>query len=629
MGILIALLLVMSAIGYGALLFKALRIPIAGSPWLITGLCFAAGYGTIGWLVFTMGVGSVLGTPFLWGLVGVGIFGLIALRDQISVADTEPKTAVHIGLFSMLGIVGAFDVMQALAPPSDADSLAYHFALPKQFLAAGEIFFVPRAIDGAVPLLVQMGYIPALGLGGEQALTFWTMLTSWALYVLVYGLARTKMSMAWSLAITLAVATTPTVIYGSGAGQVEVRIALFVLLAAWAAVRAIETGQARYLIICGAAVGFYGASKYVGLIFMASTGVVIIMQTRWFRAGLIYSTAAIIAAGQWYLWNFLHTGDPVFPMLFPVLGVSDPMIWTAEYQQMLKDVFFASETPVPVTIFGFLSYPFIATFDPPFHLDAGRTGLGPFMVLLLPFALIAACSRQTSIRWNETAIWSAIVIGFFALWFFVGSPQRIRHLLPVWPLALILLFYATQCCARAWKIETSVALFLFGVLVIQIGGAAVFGLKFVDVALGRVAPEEFRAQTISHFAPVPWLNENLDGDDRVMTTERQHLYNLDIPSFFAQEFAQAVIPVNPAFGTDQMIERMTDQEITHVVLYTDPDAKDASLPVNYEHLRKQGCLTPVHAGPSNAIASRTLAGQSTTLQFHVFGFNPERCRPGN
>lgn len=628
MGMMIALILGFSAIGYGALLFKALRIDDVGSPSLVIGLCFAAGYGLIGWLVFTIGVAGLLEPKALWALVATGLVSLIALRGRLSISPIGPLTVVQIGLLALLMVVGIFDVLQALAPPSDADSLAYHFALPKQFLAAGEIFFVPRAIDGAVPLLVQMGYIPALGLGGEQALTFWAMLASWALYILVYGLARTKMSRAWSLAATLAVATTPTVIYGSGSGQVEVRIALFVLLAAWAAVRALETGHARYLILCGCGVGFYGASKYVGLVFMASTGVIILMQKHWFRAGTIYSIAALVSAGQWYLWNYMHTGDPIFPMLFPVLGVSDPMIWNADYQQMLNDVFFASETPVPVNLLGFLSYPFIATFNPPFHLDAGRTGLGPLLILLLPFAVAAAVSCKSSNRWNDIAILSALAFGFFTLWFFVGSPQRIRHLLPIWPLAVILLFYATQHCARTWKVDKPVGLVILGVLAIQVGGAGIFGIKFVDVALGRISHAEFRDNTISHFAPVSWVNENLESKDKVLTTERQHLYNLNIPSFFAQEFAQAVIPLNPATKTQVLAERMNSEGITHVIVYTDPQADRPSLPGRFEALHLGNCLEPIHSGPSKAIASRTLSGQITTLKFHVFQFTPDRCRPG-
>jgi len=628
-GILIALLLSISAIGYGAILFRLLNIRDAGSPWLIMGLCFAAGYGLIGWLMFPIGVAGQLQTTTLWIIMNLGVLGLWFLRDRFVSDATEPPTLIHWGLVLLFLIVGFFDVLQAMAPPSDADSLAYHFALPKQFIQAGEIFFVPRAIDGAVPLLVQMGYAPALALGGAQALTFWVMLSSWALYILVYGLARTRLSSAWSLAVTLAVATTPTVIYGSGSGQVEVRLALFVLLAAWAAARAIETKNVRYIVLCGMAAGLYGASKYVGLIFMTSTAVVIMMQPRWFRAGFIFSIAAVLSGGQWYLWNFLNTGDPVFPMLFPLVGVSDPMIWNADYQKMLKDVFFASETPIPVTLFGFLSYPFIATFNPPFHLDAGRTGLGPFMVLLLPFVLAAAFSRKAIIRWNNVAVWSAIVIGFFALWFFAGSPQRIRHLLPVWPLALVLMFFAVHHCANTWNMERAFGLVILGVLVIQVGGAGIFGIKFIDVSMGRMTPSEFRENTISHFPPVPWLNENLKPTDKVMTPERQHLFDLKIPSFFAQEFAQAIIPINPMFGSSHMVLRMTEQGITHVVMYSDPNASAIRFNGNYQHLVDQQCVKEIHSGPSNAIASRTLAGQKVALKYHVFEFTPDRCLPGN
>lgn len=627
-GIAIAAILFLAVIGYGAMLFKALRIREFESPWTAYGLCFAAGFGLIGWLVFTIGITGHLSTTLLWGFTGLGLLGLWAMQGHSYASQTaEPTTIVHVGLAALLAIIGFFDVMQAMAPPSDADSLAYHFALPKQFIQAGEIFFVPRAIDGAVPLLVQMGYIPALALGGEQALTFWVMSSSWALYILVYGLARTRMSVAWSLAVTIAVATTPTMIYGSGSGQVEVRIALFVLLAAWAAARAIKTKHMRYLILCGIAAGLYGGSKYVGLVFMASTGVVILMQPKWFRVGLVYSAVAVIAAGQWYLWNYLHTGDPIFPVLFPLIGISDPAIWDMAHHRLLKDVFFAAETPIPITPIGLLSYPFIATFFPPHNLDAGRAGLGPFMVLLLPFVLVVIASRKLQWQWNRMTIWSAIVIGFVALWFFVGSPQRIRHLLPIWPLALLLMFFATQKCAKAWNVQPAMGVIIAAVLCIQVGGSVLFGIKFLDVAMGRISPAEFRENTISHFAPVPWLNANLDQNNRVLTTERLHLYDLDVPVFFAQDVAQALIPIHPSLGTETLVQSMTKQNITHVVVYTLPSPENTKYPEPFSYLVKRQCLKKIHAGPSTAIASRTLAGQKSTLQFHVLQFMPYSCLP--
>ena len=66
------------------------------------------------------------------------------------------------------------------APPADADTLAYHFVVPRKFLLDATLNFIPRAIDGAVPLLVQMTYVPALALGGEGAATLWALVSGWA-----------------------------------------------------------------------------------------------------------------------------------------------------------------------------------------------------------------------------------------------------------------------------------------------------------------------------------------------------------------------------------------------------------------------------------------------------------------
>ena len=90
---------------------------------------------------------------------------------------SERADGVFWALLAMLAFVLACDLCEGLAPPADADSLAYHFALPKQFLSAGHLQFVPRAVDGAVPLLPQMTYLVALGLGGERAMTLWTMVS--------------------------------------------------------------------------------------------------------------------------------------------------------------------------------------------------------------------------------------------------------------------------------------------------------------------------------------------------------------------------------------------------------------------------------------------------------------------
>ena len=65
--------------------------------------------------------------------------------------------------------VYSLDLLEGLLPHGDADTLAYHFAMPKLMSETGGIVFTPRAVDGAVPLLIQMTYVPMLLIGGALA----------------------------------------------------------------------------------------------------------------------------------------------------------------------------------------------------------------------------------------------------------------------------------------------------------------------------------------------------------------------------------------------------------------------------------------------------------------------------
>src|SRR6185436_15685191 len=178
-------------------------------------------------------------------------------------------------------------------------TLAYHFALPKQFLDAGHIAFVPRAGDGAIPMLVHMSYLAALGIGGERALTLWTMLSGWAVAGFLYVICRRYLDRGWSLAAAAVFLTIPAVIYGGGSGQVETRLALFALGGAMAAAEAVRTGQLRYAVLAGLFAGFFAAGKLTGLLFLPALGCVFLLNRRWLALGAAFSAAAIIAGVQW------------------------------------------------------------------------------------------------------------------------------------------------------------------------------------------------------------------------------------------------------------------------------------------------------------------------------------------
>ena len=103
--------------------------------------------------------------------------------------------------------------------------------IAKLFLEQGQIEFIPRALDGATTLLVQMTYLPVLSLGGERAINFWSFVSGGMASLAVFIIARRCLNENWSLLLTVIYLTTPVVTYAGGTGQVEIKCVLFVICA--------------------------------------------------------------------------------------------------------------------------------------------------------------------------------------------------------------------------------------------------------------------------------------------------------------------------------------------------------------------------------------------------------------
>jgi len=318
---------VASSLGWGLLGLRLLRLDEFFRRGERAAMAFALGFGILGALTFPLGVAGLLSEAPLLALLLAGLPGL-ALVEKPDWPRLERPDATGGLLLALLGVVLALDILGAIAPPADADTLAYHFATPKLLLQEGRIVFLPRVADGAVPMLVQMTYLPALSLGGELALTLWTAASGWAAAILLFVLASRHVSQGWALALALVFVTTPAVVYGLNTGQVELRLVLFVLLSAWAVAEVRRSGHAGLVLLAGFAAGFYAASKYIGLLFVVAAGLCLLPDRRWFRNAALFGIAAFVSGAPWYGWNALHTGDPFFPMAFQWLGREDVSFWS-------------------------------------------------------------------------------------------------------------------------------------------------------------------------------------------------------------------------------------------------------------------------------------------------------------
>ncbi len=620
------LLMAAAATGLGAAALFALGLVRRLGPDEAPAFAFALGLGILGWLVFPLAAAGWADRPVIAIFCVIGAAGVLLLpRPRWPATLTGGEVAV----VTLIAVALAFDLMEGLSPPADADSLAYHFAIPKQAIESGRLSFVPRAVSGAAPMTVQMTYLAVLAIGGERALTLWTMLSGWAVSWLVFLLARRHLSRPLALAVALVMLTTPAVVYGGGSGHVEIRIALFVLIGAFAlaATRA-DGGEGAadlgWTALAGLAAGFYAGSKYTGLLFVAVAALVLVAPGPWFRAewlrrGLAFGSCVLLAGAPWYLWNYIHSGDPVFPLLYDWLGYDAAGLWDQAHAAAFQMDFGEAEKGVPVTLFWLLTYPVKAILAGAPEFESGRTGLGPFALLIAPFALAGAWQLRHRLRSSPLGSVAAIAVLFYALWFLTGSSQRIRHLLPVWPLVLICLTVAAARFAPGRR-----ALWAAFVLTaaLQLGGHALFTLAYARHLASGESREAFHARTVSEFAPVPWLNANLGPETKLFHQIRQYNYLLEVPYFSAHGTLQALIDVTPAaHDAARFLRQLRRQGVTHLLVAPGSPAERLT-----RGLLEAGCASPVRAFEARRLDSRTLPGlRSQVRNLKLVVLDQRRC----
>ena len=629
LNLLAMVLLIASSIGGGTAVLRATGLLSFFAPTERIIWSFVLGAGVLGWVVFfaiLIGYSSPLEiTVTCLPLLA----GLYWLRFSPQRANWQPLAPLEKLLVAAMALVLVFDFLEGLSPPTDADSLAYHFALPKYFLETGKLTFIPRANTGAIPLLQHMTYFAALGLSGERAMTLWAMISGWGAAALLYCILRHHVSRIWALSVTLIFLTTPAVIYGAGTGQVEIRNAMFLLAGAYAVGQARYLNDTRFTALAGIAIGFCVASKYPGLLYAFSCGLVLLFQRGWVRHILVYCTAIAIVGSQWYLWNWWHSGDPVFPVLYGWLTYQPEVPWNELQNIFYKVEYAVGEKYFVATALNAILYPFIATFIAPSEFESSRTGFGPFIPLAIPLAAIGIYLCRSQVWRSPLFSISCICFISYLLWFFLGPSQRIRFHLPIYPL-LVLVF--SVAAFRALELSEGArnpaALLVIAVISVQITAHGIYSVN----PLKRFAMNENREQYLARnnglYRAATWINTNLKSHHKIHVSHREIVYLITVPVFHSNPIVEARVETRPD-NRDPIIfwKQLAAQNITHILSTSpSPGMSKGGLGFLVEKLINAACLKilqdiPVHTKPSRSLS----IAPELDFNIAVFKLLPRQC----
>jgi hypothetical protein len=620
-------------LGWGLMLD---RLPGLGGP-VIERLARALimGFGILGWLTFFPALFHHLETPVLAVVPGAGLPGLWLLRG-LGLPRLQRFTVWTWTLATLIATLALGDFLEGLSPPADADSMAYHFATPKLFLKEGGLIFIPRASDGAAPLLPQMTYMLALGLGGERALTLWCMLSGWLLPFATYAYGRRHLDRDWALALAAAVMSLPTILYNAGTGQVEVRTAAFCLVAAFAATDALKGAGWRAAILAGMATGLFVGSKFTGLLFAASVGPVLLLggPGRFTRA-IAFGLGVLIVGSQWYGWNWGNTGDPVYPMLFGLMPYHQGVPWNAAQNDYMKTVFFGSEMILPRTLFWWAIYPLRVLLDGnSAAFEAGRTGLGPLPLLLAPFALAGAWRYRGRVAASPLTPVIAIALIYYSLWFSIGTSQRIRHYVPVIAIALVVMTVAAERATRGRPSRSPMVTVMLIALALQLAAQGLTALNHGRRLVLSESRESFLVRNLPGFKAVREVDATLPPGAKVMTYARELIYLFKTPVFYAHHTVEPRINLRDdgTASTSLLLSQLRGQGITHVL--AGPSSKPSLAPVEGDHvlglmalLAASGCAPEERRIETGAPRqSRTLmVGDGSSVFWHLLSITPTGC----
>src|SRR6266508_1423149 len=342
-GLAVAGLIVLSWWGLGDLVIQRLRL--GASPWGARGsraldwsarALIGSGLWSTAW--FFLGVSHLYRRPVAIVALAAGL----ALTGRVHVAwlgDSRPAERGPGGLiaWALIIIVQILALIAALAPPTATDTLLYHLALPKAYVAGGGMVEVPGNIASYYPLGVEMHSVWALLAGGllsprvgEAAAGATLFAFAPLLTLLTYGWARARgLGLAASAIAATIIATIPSAYLISASGFTDLALAGFTLLALAAAGRWWTTGDGRWLFIMAAAAGWALSAKLSAASLLVALAVLVLL--RGLQAGrempdanrrpvgaLLFTglgalAAAGILASPWYLRTWLRSGSPLFP----------------------------------------------------------------------------------------------------------------------------------------------------------------------------------------------------------------------------------------------------------------------------------------------------------------------------
>ncbi len=469
-------------------------------------------------------------------LAGVSFSRIRSAKNESRTPETPAGIDKLLLILIAACVVLAF--VASLAPPIAKDTLLYHFAVPKAFIAQHNSAFIEGNIASYLALGTEMHVVWSMLLGGifstragEAAAGATVFLFFPILLAAVFGWCRElNISRSWSLAAAFMVAAIPTAFHVASSGYIDLALALYIVLAVHSLNRYLSRGSSGGLVLLAICLGGALAVKLTTVFAVAGIVLAVLLYARSTeRGGAVVGAvlAAVVVAGvlasPWYLRNWAATGSPVFPFYMSIWP-GEAAGWDVErsnlFQAMNSQYGGASERPENYLIAP-LRVSLAAQPEDPNLYDGV---LGAAFLIGLPLMIWAFWKGKADREIITLGVVAAIV---YLFWLFTS--EQLRYLLPIVPLLAIATASAAEkveaaSVRKTWLYSVSAA----SILALLTSAAWFLQKAPLRVALGGETRDTYLARNLDYYEYYRFINNDTPADAKVwLINMRRDTYNLD------------------------------------------------------------------------------------------------------
>jgi len=369
-------LLAMYAAGCLALKHGGYRF---GDPLEAQCFSFVAGYALIAFLATLLGLLSLLYAQVF--LILLPLLCLCGVRDILGLLRSvgegtghllrrgAPRLPLLVTVAAALFACGAF--LSALAPPTFADVLHYHFAMPRLYADAHGFLPLPYIQVSGNRSFAQSVSTVAFLLEGERLASLIIVFMNLLLPCLLFAGSRRRVTTCAAAIAAMLVVSMPVYAGCVGLQLSDCITALFAEAALFAFFGWVERREARWFILASLLAGFAAGTKWNGLalfpvLFLLAAGVAIrLREAQWQRTMLAVGLVLVVPLPLFWL-NIRDFCNPLYPMFMGLLG----------------------ETPLPDRVISVQERAWWEWLLLPWRMSVSYVSVGPGLLFALPFALL-------------------------------------------------------------------------------------------------------------------------------------------------------------------------------------------------------------------------------------------------